>query len=68
MDKQFSRIVVVAGVVNICLAVSLIPVAGAQGAAAAVLVSEFFVTSAMALVLQRKGIVIFPKVWVRGDN
>lgn len=68
MDKQFSKIVVLAGALNIALAIPLIRFSGAPGAAAAVLVSEVFVTTAMALALQREGVPIFSMAGARFEN
>jgi polysaccharide transporter, PST family len=64
LDRQFSRILILAGVLNILLGAPLILRFGAQGAGASVLTAESFVTLAMILVLKRKGIQIplFEKV------
>ncbi len=56
MEKQFSRILIGAGLINVALAIPLISAYAAQGAGAAVLIAETFVTLSMWLVLQRKGI------------
>jgi PST family polysaccharide transporter len=58
LDKQFSRILIAAGGVNIIFAVPLILWLGAQGAGASVLVSETVVTVAMILVLRHHRISI----------
>jgi PST family polysaccharide transporter len=52
LDKQFSRILISAGVVNIALGVPLIALRGAQGAGISVLVTETVVTLTMILVLR----------------
>ena len=51
MKANFTRIVMASGVINMVLLAILVPIWGADGAAAAVLVSEMLVTCAMALVL-----------------
>jgi PST family polysaccharide transporter len=58
LDKQFSRILISAGVVNIILGVPLISWLGAQGAGISVLVAETVVTLTMVLVLRYHGIMI----------
>ena len=55
-DKQFSRILLLAGLINICVGVPLIHSFGAQGAGAAVLLAEMFVTGAMFGTLTKHGI------------
>jgi PST family polysaccharide transporter len=60
LDKQFSRILVAAGFVNVAVAIPLINWHGAQGAGASVLLTEVLVTTTMASVLARRGINIFP--------
>ena len=52
LDKQFSRILISAGIVNIILGVPLISWRGAQGAGISVLVTETVVTLTMILVLR----------------
>ncbi len=56
MEKQFSRILIGAGLINLALAVPLIMLYAAPGAGMAVLIAEVFVTASMWIVLQRKGI------------
>jgi O-antigen/teichoic acid export membrane protein len=60
LDRQFSRILIAAGLANIVLAVPLIRLFGASGAGASVLLIEIFVTTTMAVVLGRSGIDILP--------
>jgi polysaccharide transporter, PST family len=59
LDRQFSRILIAAGVVNVALAVPLIRLFGAEGAGAAVLCTEFIITLTMILLLQKRRIFIF---------
>lgn len=59
LKKPFSRIVATSGLVSILLMVTLAPTYGADGAAAAVLVTESLVTLAMALVLRSARINLF---------
>lgn len=59
LDRQFSRILVVAGLFNILLAWPLIVRFGAEGAGAAVLCTEILVTGTMFLVLRNHDISIF---------
>ena len=56
MDSAFSKILVIAGAVNIACAVPLILRFGATGAGGAVLLTETFVTACMAIVLIRSGL------------
>jgi PST family polysaccharide transporter len=56
LDKQFSRILILAGIVNAVLAVPLILAFAAQGAGACVLITETAIVLAMGLVLRRNGI------------
>ena len=56
LDKQFSRILIAAGIVNIAIGVPLIAIFAARGAGASVLVTECIVTLAMSFVLRRNGI------------
>ena len=55
LDKQFSRILISAGLLNLGLAVPLIHQYAARGAGMSVLCTEFFVVVAMLVVLQRQG-------------
>lgn len=59
MDKQFSRILIAAGLLNVMLAIPLIHLFAAQGAAISVLVVEIAVTVAMAWELECRDIHIF---------
>lgn len=59
LDRQFSRILIAAGVFNVALAWPSIRFWGAKGAGATVLCTESFVTITMFLVLQHYGIFIF---------
>ena len=63
LDRQFSRIVLVAGVVNVLLASLLIRHFGAQGGGASILVAEVIVVSGIVISLQRNGIHL---PWFRG--
>jgi PST family polysaccharide transporter len=56
MKKAFSRIIVGCGVLNIAILFPLIAVAGAAGAASALLIVESVVTVSMVLVLAKRGI------------
>jgi PST family polysaccharide transporter len=56
LDKQFSRILVVFGILNVAIGVPLIYWLGAQGAGAAVLFTEASVTMAMITVLKKHNI------------
>ncbi len=56
LDKQFSRILIAAGVLNLAVAVPLISRFAAQGAGASVLLTEAFVTVTMGLILRLNGI------------
>lgn len=55
MNKAFSRILVLSGIVNLILLFSLVPQLEAMGAAISVVISELFVTLTMAIVLWRTG-------------
>lgn len=56
MDKQFSRILIMSGIVNVLLAIPLIKLYRAQGASISLLITEVLVTTSMWIVLQRNGI------------
>jgi polysaccharide transporter, PST family len=56
LDRQFSRIVLAAGFINILLAVLLVHHYGAQGAGASILIAEVIVASGIVLALRRTGI------------
>ena len=58
LDKQFSRIVISAGILNVFLGVPLILWSGAQGAGASVLIAETMVTLMTIFVLRRNRIII----------
>lgn len=59
LDKQFSRILILAGLLNVILAVPLIRLYGAEGAGVSVLITETLVTLTMAIYLERHGLSIF---------
>ncbi len=62
LDRQFSRILLASGALNIVLAVPLIHLFGAQGAGASVLVTETAVTVTMMVLLQMHDIhVLVPR-------
>lgn len=56
LDRPFNVIILVAGVLNLCLAVFLAPRFSQLGMALAVVVTETFVTAAMYLVLRRRSL------------
>lgn len=56
LDRQFSRILLISGVVNLLLGIPLTHYLGAKGAAISVLTTETYVTLAMIFVLQSSGI------------
>ena len=62
MDKQFSRILIAAGLLNVLLAIPLIHFFAARGAAMSVLAVEIAVTLAMIWELERRDIHIFRNV------
>lgn len=57
-DKQFSKILVFAGLFNVALAIPLIRVYAARGAGASVLLTEFLVTTLMVIFLRRKKLLL----------
>ena len=61
LDKQFSRILIAAGILNLMVAIPLISRFAAQGAGASVLLTEAFVTVTMGLTLRLNGIKI--RLW-----
>jgi PST family polysaccharide transporter len=61
LDKQFSRILIGAGLLNVVLAVPLIHLFAARGAAMSVLLVEVGVNIAMIWELERRGIHVFRK-------
>jgi PST family polysaccharide transporter len=61
LDKQFSRILIAAGILNLMIGIPLIFRFAAQGAGASVLVTEAFVTVTMGLILRLHGINI--RLW-----
>ncbi|HHW58018.1 MAG TPA: flippase [Clostridia bacterium] len=56
--KAFSRILILASVMNVILSIILIPMYQANGTAFSVLISEIFVTVTMFIYLQKKGILV----------
>jgi heme A synthase len=58
LDKQFSRILIAAGILNVVVGIPLISMFAAQGAGASVLLTETVVTLSMGIILQRNGISI----------
>jgi polysaccharide transporter, PST family len=58
LDKEFSRILLIAGFANIAIGIPLITARGAAGAGMALLFTEIFVTASMLWVLKAKGISI----------
>jgi PST family polysaccharide transporter len=66
LDRQFSRILLASGILNLMTGIPLIHFLGAQGAGISVLMTETLVTVAMVIVLQRHHIHLFhPKVLQR---
>jgi PST family polysaccharide transporter len=61
LDRQFSRILIAAGILNLMVGIPLISRFAAQGAGASVLLTETFVTVTMGLILRRNGINI--RLW-----
>ncbi|MGA1983125.1 MAG: flippase [Acidobacteriaceae bacterium] len=59
LDKQFSRILIFAGLLNISLAIPLIHLFAAKGAGASVLCTECFVSFVMILILRLNKIRLF---------
>lgn len=64
-DKQFSRILIMAGIFNLSLAVPLVKLYAAVGAGASVFLTEVLVTVVMIVVLQRHGIYIWTRTGER---
>jgi PST family polysaccharide transporter len=58
LDKQFSRILIVFGILNVAVGVPLIYWSGAQGAGIAVLITEISVTLTMIAVLKKHHILL----------
>ncbi len=56
LDKEFSRILIVAGITNVILAIPLILAFGAQGAGASILFIESAIALTLVIVLRRNGI------------
>jgi polysaccharide transporter, PST family len=67
MTKQFSRILVSGGIVNLLILFPLILVAGAKGAAISLLVTEITITLLMGWVLHINGLHIY-RFQIRGKN
>ena len=59
LDKQFSRILVFVGILNVLLAIPLDRFYGARGAGVCVLTAELLVTFAMVVALERRGLSVF---------
>lgn len=58
MEKIYSRVLIVASILNLMIIIPLISWGGAEGTAWAMLVTESFVTIAMAVVLWRRRILL----------
>lgn len=56
LDKQFSRILILAGLFNLAVAIPLIKIFAARGAGASILLTECLVTVGMVIVLDRNNI------------
>lgn len=56
LKKEFSRIIIISGVINIALIIPLVYLYGGTGAATSVLLTELFVTALMAYRLDRNGL------------
>ena len=56
MDKQFSRVVLLAGIINIVLASVLSREFGANGAGCSILIAELIVVSGILISLEKSGI------------
>lgn len=67
MNKAFSQILILSGIINLILLFSLVPQFDAMGAAFSVVISELFVTFAMAIVLWRTGY-LMPLLFRRAHN
>ncbi len=59
LDRQFSRILIASGLLNLIMAVPLIKLFAAPGAGASVLITETMVTLIMMFVLWKHGIHVF---------
>lgn len=59
LDRQFSRILIVAGLFNVSVAIPLIRLCAAQGAGISVLLTEIIVASAMIVVLKQHNIPVY---------
>lgn len=57
--KEFSRIIIAAAIINLCLSFLLIPEYNEIGSAIAVLITEIFVTILMLIFIKKKGITLF---------
>ena len=64
LNKQFSTITFISGVINMLLLLVLTPLYQLIGISVAMLLSELFATLAVFYYLKRKGIVIIPKVHI----
>jgi PST family polysaccharide transporter len=53
LDKQFSRIVISAGILNIAIGIPLILYFDAAGAGASILLTELFVASGIVIQLEK---------------
>jgi PST family polysaccharide transporter len=59
LDKQFSRILIFAGVFNVLFAIPLVKIFGATGAGASVFSTEILVSGAMIISLRQHGLSLF---------
>ena len=59
LDKQFSRILVSAGGLNVLMAIMLVRLFGAEGAGVSVFITELLVTLGMVVSLDRHGLSVF---------
>ena len=57
MDKQFSRIVIAAGISNVLVATCIIPHFGATGAASSILIAEIIVVAGILFALKSRGLI-----------
>jgi len=54
LDRQFNWIIAGAGLLNLLLALILVPISGQMGMAVSVVIAELVVTAAMILVLRTR--------------
>jgi O-antigen/teichoic acid export membrane protein len=62
MDQEYSRVVLLGGLLNVGLTLALVPTLEATGTAIAVAITETVIWMVLAVLLRRRGLDVFTRV------